>query len=244
MPRRFFSESILDGPTVWLTGDEALHLLKVLRGQIGDEVLLFDGHGAEHLARIIQRERSRVELELLERREVDRELPFELHLGVALPKGDRQKWLVEKAVELGVSSVTPLITERSVSLPSSGTNSRWQRTILEASKQCGRNRLLELHSAQPWSTFCQQSHPSGLRLVAHPPVADSPCFHPSEVIARRPSNVTVAIGPEGGFSGYELEVAQTAGWQFFSLGRRILRVETACLAIAAFLSTSWDLPSK
>ena len=105
--RRFFSDVPLGTGAVWLQGDEAQHLLKILRAQVDDEVLLFDGGGAEYLARIVTCERHRAELELLERREVDRELSFSLQLGVALPKGDRQKWLVEKCVELGVTSITP-----------------------------------------------------------------------------------------------------------------------------------------
>jgi 16S rRNA (uracil1498-N3)-methyltransferase len=243
LSRRFFSNTPLDSrdaETTWLEGDEAMHLIKVLRGQVGDEVVLFDGGGAEHVARIVRRERNRVELALVERREVNRELPFELHLGVALPKGDRQKWLVEKAVELGVSSITPLMTQRSVTATSSGAVERLRRGVIEASKQSGRNRLLEIHPARDWAAFCGEPPPGTLRLIAHPTNSGLPSLDARAIAAQPPVDVVVAVGPEGGFSAEELEVARESGWQVISLGSRILRVESACLALAAWLAICWD----
>src|SRR5688572_7985367 len=102
MSERFFVDSPISADRAMLAGDEARHLAAVMRAQIGDEVVLFDGSGCEFTARVAAIRKQAVELAIIERREVSRELPVELTLAVALPKGDRQKWLVEKATELGV----------------------------------------------------------------------------------------------------------------------------------------------
>src|SRR4051794_19458026 len=100
MSERFFVEQAIRGETVELIGDEARHLMAVMRAVVGDEVTLFDGSGVEFTTRIAKLARHSVQCDILERREVSRELPFSLSLAVALPKGDRQKWLVEKTTEL------------------------------------------------------------------------------------------------------------------------------------------------
>ena len=104
MADRFFHPSPIDGPAVSLAGAEAHHLIRVLRAKPGAELTLFDGSGAEFLARIEKVERSSVRLAVLERHQVDRELCVAITLGVALPKGERQRWLIEKATELGVTA--------------------------------------------------------------------------------------------------------------------------------------------
>ena len=112
MPDRYFADSAIVSDRATLSGPEAHHLVHVMRAQAGDEVLLFDGSGAEFLARVEHVGRAEVQLAIVSRAEVDRELAFPLVLGVALPKGDRQRWLVEKATELGVTQLVPLITTR------------------------------------------------------------------------------------------------------------------------------------
>ncbi|MDH3719733.1 MAG: RsmE family RNA methyltransferase, partial [Planctomycetota bacterium] len=103
MTQRFYSSLPIDSGHVTLDGPEAHHLLHVMRLGVGAEIVLFDGLGAEFQGRVVDCRRSEVDVEVLARAEIDRELPFKLTLGVALPKGDRQRWLVEKAVELGVT---------------------------------------------------------------------------------------------------------------------------------------------
>jgi 16S rRNA (uracil1498-N3)-methyltransferase len=230
MADRYFASEPVHGDQAVLSGPEAHHLLHVMRAKLGDEVLLFDGCGAEYLARVERLSRSEVQLAILVRTAADRELKFRLTLGVALPKGDRQKWLVEKAVELGVTRIVPLATSRGVAQPTAGTLDRLRRTIIEASKQCGRNRLLEISEAEAFQPFLRSPPSSALRILAHPggqPLLDvSPPSISSDVYA--------AIGPEGGFTDDEVAGAPSAGWQTVTLGPRILRVETAALALAAW----------
>jgi 16S rRNA (uracil1498-N3)-methyltransferase len=212
---------------VVLAGDEARHLAGVMRARIGDEVTLFDGSGSEFAARIVKLGKQAVELEVVGRQEISRELARTLTLGVALPKGDRQKWLVEKATELGTTRLVPLVTERGVAQPVEAALDRLRRSVIEASKQCGRNRLLEIGEPQTLAEFAAMAPPGALRLIAHPGGAEASTLGTG-------GELWAAVGPEGGFTDAEVAAAEQARWQRVSLGRAILRVETAAMALAAW----------
>jgi 16S rRNA (uracil1498-N3)-methyltransferase len=181
---------------------------------------------------------------------VSREPPIEITLGVAIPKGERQRWLVEKVVELGVRRLVPLSTERSVAAPTESALARLRRAVIEASKQCGRNYLMEITPGQELAEFVRA--PSGdLRWIAHPG------GEPLSAIIRRTIFVEcatgsasafprchLAIGPEGGFAPDEIAAAQAAGWQLVELGPRILRVETACLHLVSIISMLRELQAS
>jgi 16S rRNA (uracil1498-N3)-methyltransferase len=242
MSSRFYSANAIDGPTLVLSGDEARHLIHVHRAKAGDEVVLFDGGGAEFAAQVTLVRRAEVELAILSRRAVDRELPFELVLGTALPKQDRQHGLVEKAVELGVARFVPLLTERGVARPGRQALDRFGRYVIEASKQCGRNRLMQIDEPRPLVDFVQQAPRHAARLLAHPSAAGNAPAAQEETatVARSVASaagadrpVYLAVGPEGGFTDQETSTARQAGWRAVDLGPRILRVETAGLALAA-----------
>lgn len=228
MTARYYSDAPIRDDRVILNGDEAHHLLKVMRLKAGERVVLFDGSGFEFDSEIITCERHSVELAVVERREVDRELPWRVVLGVALPKGNRQKWLIEKLTELGVSELVPLETDRSVAQPDHAAIQRLRRTVIEASKQCGRNRLMKIAPAQAFANFIDEAaiDPSAQRLIAHP--------GGKELGARSSeSGVIGAVGPEGGFTDKEVAAALASRWKTVSLGPRTLRVETAAIALAA-----------
>jgi 16S rRNA (uracil1498-N3)-methyltransferase len=230
MPDRFFIEKQIEGDRASLVGAEAHHLLHVLRAKPGDEVSLFYGRGFEYRARIEHSARREVVCAILGKQDIDRELPFDLVLAVALPKGERQRWLVEKLVELGASRLVPLITERSVVQPTAKTIDRLRRVVIEASKQCGRNVLMEIAEPQDWTSLaisaiglkntprCFLAHPGGMAQSL------GTCSAPHDTIA--------AIGPEGGFTPDEIAEARSAGWTVVDLGRRVLRIETAAMVVA------------
>ena len=159
MSERFFVDAAITTERATLRGAEAHHLLHVMRAKTGDEVQLFDGSGSQFTARVEQLSRSQVELVVLIGEAVDRESTVALTLAVALPKGDRQRWLVEKAVELGVTRIVPLSTKRSVAEISAATLDRLRRIVVEASKQCGRNRLLEITEPQNWQQAIESFRP-------------------------------------------------------------------------------------
>jgi 16S rRNA (uracil1498-N3)-methyltransferase len=232
MSERFFSDTPITGLRAELRGEEARHLLAVMRATVGDEVVLFDGSGAEFVARVAVTSKHCVALELVERREISRELALPVTLAVALPKGERQKWLVEKLTELGVTRLIPLLTERGVAQPVEAALDRLRRTVIEASKQCGRNRLLEVAEPQSAALLFAAAQADVLRLIA------DPAGQLVGQLAPRRQPVIAAIGPEGGFTPDELSKAVASGWQSVSLGPAILRVETAAIAIAAWAATA------
>jgi 16S rRNA (uracil1498-N3)-methyltransferase len=232
--RYFVDKPIALGPVV-LTGSEAHHLIHVMRATPGTQVVLFDGSGAEFPAVVDLVGRGEVTLSTLSRQEVDRELAFSLTLGVALPKGDRQKWLVEKAVELGVTRIIPLRTQRGVAQPVEQALTRLRRSVIEAAKQCGRNRLLQIDEPQEWRNFLTASAAVGCRLLAHPG-GNCSSEQLRQLLADRSNGVVSAVGPEGGFTDDEVAMAATAGWHTVDLGPRILRVETAALLLAGLVA--------
>jgi 16S rRNA (uracil1498-N3)-methyltransferase len=200
------------------------------------------------LATVSEVDRRSVVLDIGERKDIDRELPAVVEVGVALPKGDRGRWLVEKLTELGISRLVPLVTERSVARVDEKSLTRLRRGVVEASKQCGRNRLMEIVPAEPWPTYVQtalsvQSAPSvestpsvqstlpSCRLVAHLDPSAAPLH---SVAVPTGANVSLAVGPEGGLTDEEADQAVASGWLLVSLGPRILRVETAGVALAAW----------
>jgi 16S rRNA (uracil1498-N3)-methyltransferase len=232
MSRRFFSETPITGPVTELTGAEAQHLAKVMRAKAGDEVILFDGTGFEFAAEVMAVARASVSLRITERCEVDRELPFEWTLAVALPKGDRQRWLVEKLVELGCTRLQPIVTARGVAQPTGNALARLERAVIEACKQCGRNRLMQIAPSQALTELLTSADKTTTRLLAHP-AGDVTNFEQ----ARRPGAKTiVAIGPEGGFAPEELSLAEAQQWSLLNLGPRILRTETAAIVCASLLA--------
>ena len=252
MSERYFSSQPITSDHITLDGPEAHHLLHVMCAAAGDPVTLFDGSGAEFQAHVETLRRTEVGLKIVERREISRELSFPLAVGVALPRGDRQKWLVEKLTELGVTTLVPLITERGVAQPNTNAVERLGRAVIEAAKQCGRNRLMEIAKPQAWdewilSDFGFRISDFGFRIIGairNPQFAiDYRRFvaHPGgsslrEIGPSQPGPTQLAIGPEGGFTDAEVEAAATAGWEKISLGPRILRVETAAVALAALFS--------
>lgn len=232
MSDRYFVETPITSDRAVLAGAEAHHLLHVMRAALGARVTLFDGAGWEFEAEVRRAGRTEVELAILARHDIDREAATALTLGVALPKGDRQKWLIEKATELGVARLVPLATERAVAQPSEGALQRLRRAVIEASKQCGRNRLMEIAALQEWDEFVAANRDVPRRLIAHPGAEPLPRTESHEAIV-------AAIGPEGGFTDGELARAIAVGWQPIGLGPRTLRVETAAIAVAALCTSGF-----
>ncbi len=252
MPDRYYVETPITGEQVTLSGAEAHHLINVMRARRGTKVILFDGGGCEFPARVERMGRNGVDLSVLGREEVDRELPFGLTLGVALPKGERQKWLVEKAVELGVGRVVPLRTQRAVAQPVQQALERLRRTVIEASKQCRRNRLMEIAEPLEFSEYIDATQGKPWRLLAHLRVEDAiggvqrsdnadkmvHFMNPTES-DEMPAEVYLAVGPEGGFTDDEAALAAKAGWQIVDLGRRTLRIETAAVFMVAMITIAY-----
>ncbi len=236
MPDRFYAPEMCDSETVSIDGQEAQHMLRVLRLEFGSRVQIFDGVGTQAEAELTASARNRVELRILERQTDSAQCGPSLVLATAVPKGDRFRWLVEKATELGVDRLIPLSTERSVVHPGDGKLARMQQTVIAACKQSGRNRLMEIDPPVSFPEFLDGAGPQKRVFIAHP---EAEPIQAIERLDRLDSDVVLAIGPEGGFSDSEIETALAAGARPINLGSHVLRIETAAVALAAFFR--WQL---
>jgi 16S rRNA (uracil1498-N3)-methyltransferase len=231
MSERFYvPQPLTEGAMVELEGAEAHHLATVCRLGPGDAVYLFNGDGNEYAARVLEAGRHQARLEVTARAAPPRELPFELEVAAPLPRGDRARFLVEKLTELGARRLTPLATRRSVVQPRETRREKLQRYIIEASKQCGRNRLMEIGPFTDWPTYCT-ALAAERKVLAHP---GGSAGNPAALAVPAGASLAVVVGPEGGFTDEEIELARSAGWQLLDLGPRILRVETAALVLASW----------
>lgn len=236
MTRRFFAPVDQFHQTMELAGPEARHLSRVLRLTAGDSVCLFNGQGNEALFQITSCDADIAQLQLLELRTSAVSSTPPLTIATAVPKGDRFSWLIEKLTELGVHRVIPLITQRSIVDPGQGKLDKVRRTIVEASKQCGRAKLMDLTEPQKWSHLIQHEFAGQQVLMAHP-TGQNFDWVPSEQSTSNepdlPRPRLVLIGPEGGFTEQEVTQAVQAGAELIRLGSNILRIETAAVAAAA-----------
>ena len=224
MADRFYVNCPLAPGPVRLEGPEAHHLAVVCRLRPGDAVCLFNGDGREYPAEVREAGKRAVTLEVRAVEAPARELPFRLEIAAPLPKGDRAAFLIEKLTELGVTAFTPLQTVRSVVHPREAKLDRLARHVIEASKQCSRNVLMEVRPLTELAEFLRREGLPSRKLLAHP--EGSP-------MAPAAQDVAAAVGPEGGFTDEEVEAAREAGWTAVGLGPRVLRVETAALVMAA-----------
>ena len=227
MSERFFlSMPPRDGRAV-LVGDEARHLARVMRCTVGDEVVVFDGSGTSWRARVASIGRDDVMLDMGEAVTASRLTRVPLTLAVALPKGERQKWLVEKLTELGVERLVPLATTRGVAEATPAAVERLSRGVVEACKQCGRDGLMQIGGPKGVAEVVGGTGGGAVLLVADRDGA------PLQEIATAGNLVVALVGPEGGFTAEELATVEAAGGRRVSLGPHVLRVETAAIALAA-----------
>ena len=234
MSERFFITTQPAGDRAVLEGDEARHLTRVLRAKVGDTVSLFDGRGREWPARVAAIGRDRVELDAAEPTVDPAPVAIPLTLAVALPKGDRQKWMVEKLTELGATRLIPLETTRGVAEATASAQARLERGVIESCKQCGRNTLMEIAAGRPLERLLAEVPAGACVVIAHPGgrLLDAATMPPTATA------MIALVGPEGGFTDEELCIAERAGAIRISLGPHILRVETAAIALAARLVSS------
>jgi 16S rRNA (uracil1498-N3)-methyltransferase len=239
MTRVFVPCALASGALVELPAEPAAHLAKVLRARGGDELVLFNGDGLEFAGAIEAVRGSRVTASVGAARSIDRESPLAVTLVQCIPRGDRMDFIVQKATELGVARIQPVLSQRSVvrldATQTPAKTSHWRAVAVSACEQCGRNRLPQIDPPQPLIEYLAAgvpaAAPSGWRLVLEPgPAGAAPPGDPCGA-------VEVAVGPEGGFAGDELEALALSGFHRMGLGPRTLRTETAAIAALVWLQT-------
>ena len=237
--RLFVSEALINGTVVVVEGDRARYLGRVLRLRTGDAITVFDGTGPEWPATIENMTKSTVTLQVGDSREAGTESPLKIHLVQGVSRGERMDFVVQKATELGVKRITPVLTEYGVvKLDGDRAAKRrehWAGVAVSACEQSGRTRppLIDTPiSLKQW--FGAKPAGADVDLVLRPAAGT-----PLAGVAAPATKACILIGPEGGFSDKEYEDAEIAGFDAVSLGPRILRTETAAAAALAVMQATW-----
>ena len=234
-PRLHCEAALSPGASIELPERAARHVA-ALRLKRGDEVVLFNGDGSESSATLVAVSKRGTVAAVRERRAIDRESPLEIHLAQGICAGERMNVVLQKATELGVASIQPLVTLRSSPLPAGERAGRrlahWRQVAIAACEQCGRNRVPEVAPPRPFANWLREWAGSGILLVpgARQSIAS---------IDPRASPLALLIGPEGGFDPREAAAAQAKGFEAIALGPRVLRTETAAAAGLALVQARW-----
>jgi 16S rRNA (uracil1498-N3)-methyltransferase len=238
VPRVYVEEPIAQRRELWLAGDAANYVQRVLRLRAGDELTVFDGSGGEHGAHVDGFERGAVRVTLDAGRAIERESPLAITLWQAPCRGDRMDHLIEKATELGVARIVPWLAQHAVvrleGQRAEQRRAHWQAVARSACEQCGRNRVPEVEAPQALADLIAHCPPVALKLALRPQ-ADAR-LHDLRV---RPTAAIIVVGPEGGMTHDEETLLQDARFLSLSLGPRILRADTAGPACIATLQALW-----
>jgi 16S rRNA (uracil1498-N3)-methyltransferase len=237
MARFYVPQPQIENGVLKVEGEEVKHIRKVLRLKAGDEILVFDGLGKEFEGTIAEEGLSSVVIRIKNVYSSKRDSPLEVTLAQSLLKGEKMDYLIQKATELGVEEIIPFLSSRSIPLLEKSKrirrHQRWERIAIEASKQCGRGVIPEIESLQDYSGMLQKASPNALRLI----LWEREGAKLKEILERSKERKRIfcVIGPEGGFSGGEVDEAKGVGFIPVTLGRRILRAETASLCFLSIL---------
>ncbi|WP_127959097.1 16S rRNA (uracil(1498)-N(3))-methyltransferase [Serratia microhaemolytica] len=240
IPRIYHANPLSNNTEINLSDDAANHVARVLRMNVGQTVQLFDGSNQVFSAAIIGVEKKGVRVAVGTAEWQDRESPLHLHLGQVISRGEKMEFTIQKSVELGVSVITPLFSER-CGVVLSGERlekkqQQWQKIIIAACEQCGRNRIPQLRPAMSLPDWCAELD-EGLKLNLHPRARQG-----INSLALDNRRIRLLIGPEGGLSAQEIAMTTEQGFTDILLGPRVLRTETTALtAITALQVRCGDL---
>ena len=235
IPRIYIDESLRPGIEVLLPEQAGEHVARVLRLERGHPLILFNGDGHEYDATLAALAKRAVTAEVTGMREVDRESPLRLTLAQGIARGEKMDWILQKATELGVSRIVPVVTERTeVKLDEERAERRvlhWRSVIAGACEQCGRTRLPDIEPPSRLDRWLGALPDDGTARLALLPEGDTQLSDLREGF----SSAILCVGPEGGFSDNDIALLKHAGFSGVRLGPRILRTETAGIAALAVL---------
>ncbi len=236
---------------------EALHAIKVMRLKAGDSIEVFDGLGRVAQARITHIDKRKAFAKVEKFHSGDNSSNTEIVLGIGLPKGDRQRNVIERATELNIDRLVPLDCKHGVAVATDNAIDRARRWVIESCKQSERNRLMTVENSTSFEEWIREINTQSqrddsdrvLKLLCHPRTPSS--VTASQLMSRYISKgsatltqIAIAIGPEGGFSEQELSLAISAGWEVFDLGPLVLRVETAVCVASTLARTILDVNAR
>jgi 16S rRNA (uracil1498-N3)-methyltransferase len=243
LTRCYVSMPLSAGDTRRLPEDVSTHVARVLRARAGQLLTLFDGRGGEYQAAILEIDRRGVRVQIDLHRPIERESPLRITLLQALARGERMDFITQKATELGVAAIVAWGGERSVVRLDGKALARrcehWRAVAISACEQCGRNRVPAIDAVGDLASACARADSASLRLLLAPDASRT-----LTSVVQQASGISLAVGPEGGFSDSELALAAQHGFQTCRLGPRMLRAETAPLAaLAAIQAVAGDFLS-
>lgn len=236
VPRIYSPQSLSPHQEIDLDENASRHVGKVLRMQIGRELILFNGEGGEYRAEITEVSKKNVSVKVGDFTSENRQSPLSIHLGIGISRGERFEYVLQKATELGVTEITPLFTERT-EVKLSGPRlekkfNHWRQILISACEQCQRNQLPQLNAPQILNPWLEGRNEQSC-FVLH---------HRSEMSLSEsspPASVALVVGPEGGLSEVEIENSLKHRFQALTLGPRVFRTETAPVAAISILQYLW-----
>lgn len=235
--RLFIAKQIAAEQTLILETDTGHYVRNVLRLRKGAEVAIFDGFGGEYVAKIQELSKKRVTLDVQEKHDIDNESPLKIELALSVSRGERMDVAIQKATELGVAVISPVITQHCVVKLDADRrvqrHKHWQSIIYRACEQCGRNIPPVLNLVEPLAQW-QQGCAAGDKIIFEPEVQQT-----LNSYAKPTAAIAVLVGPEGGFSEQEVSTAKDSGFTALGFGPRVLRNETAAMASVAALQVLW-----
>ena len=237
IPRIYLSQSLSAGNDVELDSNALRHVVQVLRLKAGHPLILFNGEGGEYTAELTRVEKRRATAHITEFQDINRESNLYTHLGLGISKGERMDFALQKSVELGVNEITPLFTEHCVvqlgDKRAVKKREHWQAVIISACEQSGRNTLPIVNAPQSIKHWINISS-STTKLILDPVASTT-----LATVKPGTAGVILAIGPEGGFSQTEIDLAQENDFIGITLGPRVLRTESAAIASLTAIQALW-----
>ncbi|MEM6582194.1 MAG: 16S rRNA (uracil(1498)-N(3))-methyltransferase [Pseudomonadota bacterium] len=236
LPRIYTNQPLTENLSIELEAAPSRHLARSLRMKPGDHLIVFNGKGGQYAAVVESVQRSTVNVTTNRFDAIERESKLSVTLGITVSRGDRMDWIVQKATELGVSGIVPLISERcEVRLKGDRIEKKlnhWQQIIASACEQCGRNRLPSIQPPLAIEQWINETDAS-LKLVLH--------HLAEEAVALKdaPASIALLIGPEGGLTNEEVDAATHANFRAIRLGPRVMRTETAPIAALTIVQSRW-----
>jgi 16S rRNA (uracil1498-N3)-methyltransferase len=241
MARFYVPQPRIEKGILEIVGDEVKHIRRVLRLKVGDGLTVFDGSGKEYDGTIVEAKTSSIVIHVQSTLSSTRESPLSITLAQSLLKGEKMDYLVQKATELGVKQIIPFFSSRSVPLLEMSKkvkrHHRWERIAIEASKQCGREVIPRIEPLQDYFHVFRSTSQESLRII----LCEKEGRRLKEILgeSKERKEIFFVVGPEGGLSEEEVEYAVGKGCIPVTLGKRVLRAETASLSLLSLLQYEW-----
>ena len=242
MPRFFVTKEAINEGIATISGNDAYHIGRSLRMAVGDEIYVSDGEGKEYLARLTRIRDDECLAEIIEEKD-STEPSMNITLYMAYPKGDKLETVIQKAVELGATRIVPFESSRCIKRPKADKvarqGERLSKIAEEAAKQCGRCIVPEVSLPLSYSNMLEDAASAELKLICYEKESDLSIK--ALFSEKKPDSIAVIVGCEGGFSPEEIEEATSAGCHSVTLGKRILRCETAPSAVLSMILYQYEM---